>query len=101
MFKDKTGLTTDMHFVSIPSFGMCVVDDYDEDMMLDEDELITPSPTGEEIFDDTLGRFMAQRGAPNVKIVDKNFFNGNASCFAFLYCGVLTKWRVVLISSKL
>jgi len=44
--------------------------------MLDDDELITPSPTGEEIFDDNMGRFMSGRGVPTVKIIDKNFFNG-------------------------
>ncbi|KAF9091210.1 hypothetical protein BGX29_006957 [Mortierella sp. GBA35] len=49
-------------------------DDYEEDMMMDEDELIAPSSTTEEIFEEDSGRFSGPR-VPNVKVVDKNFFN--------------------------
>ncbi|KAF9902994.1 hypothetical protein BX616_001744 [Lobosporangium transversale] len=50
------------------------IDDYEEDMMLDEDDFVAPSPTADEYFEDAsrLGNTRAQ----NVKIVDKNFFNG-------------------------
>lgn len=48
-------------------------------MMLDEDEF-APSPTGEEHFDEGLppgsGRFGGNTRQPNIKIVDKTFFNG-------------------------
>ncbi|KAF9358510.1 hypothetical protein BGX26_001605 [Mortierella sp. AD094] len=57
------------------------IDDYDEDMMLDEDEFAAPSPTGEEAFDEG-GRFGNNRSI-NIKIIDKNFFNGK---FAILSC---------------
>lgn len=46
-------------------------------MMMDEDELIAPSPTAEDIFEED-GRFAGPR-VPNVKVVDKNFFNGKFS----------------------
>jgi hypothetical protein len=42
--------------------------------MMDEDELIAPSPTAEDIFEED-GRFAGPR-IPNIKVVDKNFFNG-------------------------
>lgn len=54
------------------------IDDFEDDMMLDEDEFIAPSPTGEEPFDEGLppgGRFGANTRQANVKIVDKSFFN--------------------------
>ncbi|KAF9366506.1 hypothetical protein BGX34_001944 [Mortierella sp. NVP85] len=52
------------------------VDDFDDDMIIDEDEFAAPSPTGEEIFDEGVPgpRFPTTR-QPNVKVVDKNFFN--------------------------
>ena len=55
--------------------------------MLDEDELITPSPAGEEVFDESMGRFMPARGNVNVKVVDKGFFNG--------------KWEIEAISGRM
>ncbi|KAG0314548.1 hypothetical protein BGZ99_008062 [Dissophora globulifera] len=57
------------------------VDDYDEDMMLDDDDFIAPSPTGEDPFEEggSAPRFGANR-QPNVKIVDKTFFNGKYFC---------------------
>ncbi|KAG0350854.1 hypothetical protein BGZ54_003613 [Gamsiella multidivaricata] len=51
------------------------IDDYEEDMMLDEDEFIAPSPTGEEPYEEGASRFANTR-QQNVKVVDKNFFNG-------------------------
>ncbi|KAF9952350.1 hypothetical protein BGZ72_006352 [Mortierella alpina] len=60
------------------------IDDFEEDMILDEDDLIAPSPTGEENFEET-ARFAGGGGGggggaggrtPNIRIVDKNFFNG-------------------------
>ncbi|KAF9288787.1 hypothetical protein BGZ68_010612 [Mortierella alpina] len=55
------------------------IDDFEEDMILDEDDLIAPSPTGEEHVEEA-ARFGSGGGggggrAPNVRIVDKNFFN--------------------------
>ncbi|KAF9437792.1 hypothetical protein BGZ76_011111 [Entomortierella beljakovae] len=50
------------------------IDDFDEEMMLDEDDFAAHSPTGEEAFDES-GRFGNNRPV-NIKIVDKNFFNG-------------------------
>ncbi|KAF9410569.1 hypothetical protein BGZ94_001599 [Podila epigama] len=47
------------------------VDDYDAIMMDEQEEFISPSPSGEEFFDDKSG---LQRLPPQ-KIVDKNFFN--------------------------
>ncbi|KAG9062649.1 hypothetical protein KI688_004953 [Linnemannia hyalina] len=55
-------------------------DDFEDDMMMDEDELIAPSPTAEDIFEED-GRFAGPR-VPNVKVVDKNFFNGKLSFFS-------------------
>ncbi|KAF9926932.1 hypothetical protein BGZ67_007874 [Mortierella alpina] len=59
------------------------IDDFEEDMILDEDDLIAPSPTGEEQFEEA-ARFGGGGGGgggsgrtPNVRIVDKNFFNGS------------------------
>ncbi|KAG0378875.1 hypothetical protein BGX24_002539 [Mortierella sp. AD032] len=48
-------------------------DDFEDDMMMDEDDLIAPSPTGDELFEED-GRFAGPR-VPNVKVVDKTFFN--------------------------
>ena len=48
-------------------------------MMLDEDDFVAPSPTGEEPFEDGSGtpRFGNNR-PPNIRVVDKNFFNGKS-----------------------
>ncbi|KAG0211742.1 hypothetical protein BGX28_007504 [Mortierella sp. GBA30] len=53
------------------------IDDYEEDMILDEDDIIAPSPTGEEHFEEAarFGGGSAGGRTPTVKIVDRNFFN--------------------------
>lgn len=48
------------------------VDDYDAIMMEENEDFISPSPSGEDFFDEKSG---GQRLAPQ-RIVDKNFFNG-------------------------
>ncbi|KAF9933643.1 hypothetical protein FBU30_004886 [Linnemannia zychae] len=50
-----------------------IADDFEDDMMMEEDELIAPSPTADELFEED-GRFAGPR-VPNIKVVDKNFFN--------------------------
>ncbi|KAF9216664.1 hypothetical protein BGZ93_003402 [Podila epicladia] len=47
------------------------VDDYDAIMMEENEDFISPSPSGEDFFDEKSG---GQRLAPQ-RIVDKNFFN--------------------------
>lgn|SRR5690348_1619195 len=67
-----------------------IADDYEDDMMMDEDELIAPSPTAEDIFEED-GRFAGPR-VPNVKVVDKNFFNGKVTLLhATAFCSVHQK----------
>ncbi|KAG0034743.1 hypothetical protein BGZ81_003441 [Podila clonocystis] len=47
------------------------IDDYDAIMMEENEDFISPSPSGEDFFDEKSG---GQRLAPQ-RIVDKNFFN--------------------------
>lgn len=58
--------------IHTPSFLKKLVDDYDAIMMEENEDFISPSPSGEDFFDEKSG---GQRLAPQ-RIVDKNFFNG-------------------------
>ncbi|KAF9986900.1 hypothetical protein BGZ65_005774 [Modicella reniformis] len=58
------------------------IDYYEDEMLLDEDEFIAPSPTGEEHYEEGIaaggGRFGGNTRQPNVKVIDRNFFNGKS-----------------------
>ncbi|KAF9192753.1 hypothetical protein BGZ51_004921 [Haplosporangium sp. Z 767] len=49
------------------------IDDFEDEMILDEEDLIAPSLTGEELMEE--GTRFAGGRTPNVRVVDKNFFN--------------------------
>ncbi|KAG0266741.1 hypothetical protein BG011_001200 [Mortierella polycephala] len=76
------------------------IDDFEDEMILDEEDLITPSLTGEELMEEG-ARFAGGR-TPNVRVVDKNFFNEHSATVLNMACYFTTNKNTIqeIVSAK-